>query len=1659
MKVKIVSIESRQVFPSVYDKFDGWHYASGKQKVPVLDIYGIEDGSGRKIVSHVHQIYPYLYIPYYEYEDSILSDGGNYQQNQSDNNNDQQRRRLGDYMAVLEEAINLALSLKNNGRAEVSYVRAIVPVKGIDMYGYHARYKLYLKIYLNDPRSVNQLSDLLCSGAIMNRFIQPYESHFPFDLQFMMDYNLFGMDYMQLNEEYILIRTPHDQPQLLCYEESVMGRESSADIELDIYPWTIMNRAEVKERAAQPFHPITDRKEKLVHSLQCLWLDEQRRRDGEMPKQEVDLNDRSLPTKIDYKDRVLNAVKQFVDSAHTNDRTQSDDQSAAQSAYMTSFQSVTALYPAHVLVRRKSDQSASTKTSQTDVHNQVHTEGDNSDDMILDQLTDEPIRSYATAIPSTLRGLKIDATQYVNESIIQSQRVQSPNQMVDNDIVAGILGDDDDHYDNDGGDQVFENLQKQQQQFDNGIADDSLENEHESSDSELDDLLAWMAQKKASQDDIYASNIESNLLSQQNVHRDDTINQVNMESSNFISNLDAMWSPQKVGRQIEHWSDKPMVHSPSQKLKSQCTGIEPVEGTQAELSQPSHHFTQLSPPSYEQVLAEVKSCVIPVQYRDPFYSQVKDVGKKARQFGGALFKVGGPDAAVGGERFQSVLPHVVWSLSDRQSKYFTPVMRPPSYQQVQRELSLQRQHQQQMLLHNQSSPTTIINDKGDTKGKNRVDISQIDGPTMIMAGRDFKLASASVQENRNSECDLVTVMSLELHASVHDKERKPDPSRDPIQCMMLTVQDSKFKVNSDNDNEDDNDMRDDFIGGVNGNQNDPDSGFGYKRIVMMIKDEGLRQLPLTEHILILVADELQMINCLIQLVRDYDPEIILGYEIHMSSWGYAAERAYSQYKIDLCKMISRSFADHRINTRGHGGINSDENNEHRNEGLNMKANEWGYQKASGLKVTGRIVLNAWRLFRAEMALTSYTYQTMMYHVLHRRVPKFSPFSLSRWYWGRDGLDRYRVVQYYSDMSLNTLKMLDECNILIRTAEFAKVFGVQFYAVISRGSQFKVESMMARIAKPENYLLISPSRQQVRQMRALECLPLVMEPESAFYKCPLVVLDFQSLYPSIMIAYNYCFSTCLGKCTPQHLDTLGFADYKVDPQQLRQMMPVESEQGFAQQLNASPNGVAFLKATRRDGILKKMLSEVLDTRIMIKDSMKLYKNRKALTRILDARQLGLKYIANVTYGYTSASFSGRMPCVDVSDSIVQMGRETLERAIRQVNEHPQWNARVVYADTDSMFIYMDGSSRERAFSVGREIADTITRQNPYPMKLKFEKVYHPSVLLSKKRYVGWKFESEQSVEGEFDAKGIETVRRDGCPAVAKIMESSLKILFRSQDMSELKRYLQMQWQKIQSGRVSLQDFVIAKEVKLGTYSENGIGPPGAVLSVDKMARDRRDEPQYGERVPYLVRYLSKDARLVDCVISPEDFMRDPGGCRLNAEYYITKQIIPALARVFDLIGCDIMSWYTEMPKVGKIIKYSVDQLLPFDYNVVQKAAATNHKAVNTLEKFYQSQHCYACGKSTGSKQQQQSMQRQKQQLLCQECLQRPDITAMNLNSKASVAESKYLALVKVCQNCCAHQGVDAATSCESIECPVFYERLKSLQNFSQIPQLMNALQLL
>jgi DNA polymerase elongation subunit (family B) len=154
------------------------------------------------------------------------------------------------------------------------------------------------------------------------------------------------------------------------------------------------------------------------------------------------------------------------------------------------------------------------------------------------------------------------------------------------------------------------------------------------------------------------------------------------------------------------------------------------------------------------------------------------------------------------------------------------------------------------------------------------------------------------------------------------------------------------------------------------------------------------------------------------------------------------------------------------------------------------------------------------------------------------------------------------------------------------------------------------------------------------------------------------------------------------------------------------------------------------------------------------------------------------------------------------------------------------------------------------------------------------------------------------EGKFEAKGIETVRRDGCPAASKILEKSLKyglssllrlynghrLFFADPDVSKLKKYVTEQMMKITTGHVSLQDFIIAQAVKLGSYRycllvriiylTSRSLPPGAQISIRKMKKDPRTQPQYGERVPFLVVYGGPKDRLKDQIVSPEEFLANP-----------------------------------------------------------------------------------------------------------------------------------------------------------------------------------------
>lgn len=104
-----------------------------------------------------------------------------------------------------------------------------------------------------------------------------------------------------------------------------------------------------------------------------------------------------------------------------------------------------------------------------------------------------------------------------------------------------------------------------------------------------------------------------------------------------------------------------------------------------------------------------------------------------------------------------------------------------------------------------------------------------------------------------------------------------------------------------------------------------------------------------------------------------------------------------------------------------------------------------------------------------------------------------------------------------------------------------------------------------------------------------------------------------------------------------------------------------------------------------------------------------------------------YFVDFFHGIVERIFHFFSILFQVGDSVISKSKETLERAIKLVEATPKWGARVVYGDTDSLFILVPGKSKDEAFVIGNEIADAVTASNLPPIKLKFEKVLYPAIL--------------------------------------------------------------------------------------------------------------------------------------------------------------------------------------------------------------------------------------------------------------------------------------------------------------------------------------------
>lgn len=131
-------------------------------------------------------------------------------------------------------------------------------------------------------------------------------------------------------------------------------------------------------------------------------------------------------------------------------------------------------------------------------------------------------------------------------------------------------------------------------------------------------------------------------------------------------------------------------------------------------------------------------------------------------------------------------------------------------------------------------------------------------------------------------------------------------------------------------------------------------------------------------------------------------------------------------------------------------------------------------------------------------------------------------------------------------------------------------------------------------------------------------------------------------------------------------------------------------------------------------------------------------------------------------------------------VTAYGRTMIERTKQEVEEHFRVengyknDAVVIYGDTDSVMVKFGVKSIEEAMELGKEAADYVSCKFVKPIKLEFEKVYFPYLLINKKRYAGLYFTKPDKYD-KMDCKGLETVRRDNCPLVANMMNTCLQIL--------------------------------------------------------------------------------------------------------------------------------------------------------------------------------------------------------------------------------------------------------------------------------------------
>ncbi|CAI7630893.1 DNA polymerase delta catalytic subunit [Penicillium manginii] len=704
-----------------------------------------------------------------------------------------------------------------------------------------------------------------------------------------------------------------------------------------------------------------------------------------------------------------------------------------------------------------------------------------------------------------------------------------------------------------------------------------------------------------------------------------------------------------------------------------------------------------------------------------------------------------------------------------------------------------------------------------------------------------------------------------------------------------------------------------------------------------------------------------------EFLQKVDPDVIIGYNIANFDFPYLLDRA---------KHLKCGHFPYWTRLKG----TKTEAKE-----ASFSSKQMGNRETKATNTNGRIQLDMLQLVQRDHQLRSYTLNSVSYEFLGEQKEDVHHTMITELFNGTPDSRRRLAVYCLKDAYLPQ-RLMDKLMCLVNYTEMARVTGVPFNFLLSRGQQVKFISQLFRKAL-EQQLVVPNSKSHDEQDYEGAT---VIEPKRGYYNVPIATLDFASLYPSIIQAHNLCYTTLLNNTSVEKLGLKKDEDYIV-----------------------TPNGDLFCTTKVRKGLLSQILEELLGARKKAKRELAVETDpfKKA---VLNGRQLALKISANSVYGLTGATV-GKLPCLPIASSTTSYGRQMIEKTKAEVEARYtiangySHDAQVIYGDTDSVMVKFGVGELAEAMRLGQEAADFVSSKFIKPIKLEFEKVYFPYLLINKKRYAGLYWTNTEKHD-KMDTKGIETVRRDNCVLVQNVIETVLNKILIDRDPDAAQEYVKSTISDLLQNKVDMSKLVITKQLSQKEYAAK---QAHVELAKRMTKRDAGSAPALGDRVAYVMIKGATNSKGYERAEDPIYVLEN--NVPIDTKYYLDNQLANPLGRIFE-------------PILGE---KKANQLLTGEHTRSISVAAPS---LGGLMKFTKrTQTCMGCKKPLSSKDEMDGA-------VCVNCRPRVGELYTKTLTKTSDLEVRFGRLWTQCQRC---QGsLHCEVICSSRDCPIFYMRMKA-----------------